>query len=204
MNNLIPISSRTFHGKPTPAISAKDLCTFLCVSARFDMWISRRIKEYGFIDGEDYLTQKTNTAGRPRTDYYLSLDMAKELAMVERNDKGRQARRYFIDCEKELNQKQIKQVAVIEQAIPPTLQAILDQQTAVLTGQAHLTIRTKLMQLAREALKQPNPEEWLEKWSHQAHTTMLTNAETQGVLAFSNTLIDQLNELKTKLNTMGA
>ncbi|EAM0325957.1 phage antirepressor Ant, partial [Campylobacter coli] len=50
------------------------------------------------------------TKGRPRKEYYITLDMAKELCMVENNEKGRQARRYFIECEKRLKNLEAKQM----------------------------------------------------------------------------------------------
>ena len=104
VHNLIPVSSKTFHDQPVQSINAQDLCSFLSISTRFDTWITRRIEEYGFKKGEDYLVEQVHTGGRPKTIYYLTLDMAKELSMVERNDKGRQARRYFIECEKRLKE----------------------------------------------------------------------------------------------------
>lgn len=106
MTNIIPVVSRIFHGKPTQAVNIKDFCSFLSISTRVDTFITRRISEYGFVEGDDYLIATTKTKGRPRTDYFVTLDMAKELAMVERTDKGREARRYFIECEKQLKTKQ--------------------------------------------------------------------------------------------------
>lgn len=69
---------------------------------------ARRITEYGFIEGDDYLTEMRcsgKTGGRPKKRYFLTLDMAKELAMVERNEQGRMARQYFIECERRLREK---------------------------------------------------------------------------------------------------
>ncbi len=106
MTNIIPVVSRIFHGKPTRAVNAETFWTFLSISTPYHKWITRRISEYGFVEGDDYLIATTKTKGRPRTDYFVTLDMAKELAMVERTDKGREARRYFIECEKQLKTKQ--------------------------------------------------------------------------------------------------
>lgn len=108
--NFVPISSRLFHGKPSPAVDAEGLCSILS-KTRFDTWITRRITEYGFVEGDDYLTEIRQTAGRPKRKYYLSLDMAKELAMVERNQIGRQVRAYFIECANRLHrQKTVPQI----------------------------------------------------------------------------------------------
>jgi len=84
--------------------NARDLHTVLENGDHFATWIKERIEKYGFTEGEDYFGKSRNRSdgrpGRQRTDYHLTLDMAKELAMVENNDKGRQVRRYFIAVEK--------------------------------------------------------------------------------------------------------
>tara|TARA_R110001592_G_C13052773_1_gene740303 strand:+ start:435 stop:1262 length:828 start_codon:yes stop_codon:yes gene_type:complete len=111
MSNLIPISSRTITGIPTKTASAKRLHDFLEIGRDFSTWIKSRIKQYGFESGINYLIESRSPISGSgnrgcQKDYFLTLDMAKELAMVERNEKGRQARRYFIECEKQLKEKQ--------------------------------------------------------------------------------------------------
>lgn len=68
------------------------------------IWIKGRIEKYGFTEGLDYSSfdniVKRENGATVRKEYALSIDMAKELSMVENNDKGRQARKYFIECEK--------------------------------------------------------------------------------------------------------
>lgn len=75
----------------------------LKVSTPFHIWIKRRIEEFGFEKDKDFCTNlfKSN-GGRNATSYLITLDMAKELAMLERNEVGRNIRRYFIAKEKEL------------------------------------------------------------------------------------------------------
>lgn len=82
---------------PNNQVDARSLHEALEIATPFHMWISRRIEEYQFTDGEDY--HRTNLFGN-RHDYLLTLDTAKELAMVERNEAGRRVRRYFIEIEK--------------------------------------------------------------------------------------------------------
>lgn len=77
----------------------------LKVATKLGTWFQRRVDEYGFEAGRDYfpnLGSKHGRGGHNATDYLLTLDMAKELAMVERNETGRAIRRYFIEKEKEL------------------------------------------------------------------------------------------------------
>ncbi|EKP9450296.1 antA/AntB antirepressor family protein, partial [Escherichia coli] len=90
--------------------NARDLHAFLGVKKVFAAWITNRISEYEFIENQDYILlsnlgkQTSGRGGHNRKDYHLTLDTAKELAMVERNEKGRQIRRYFIECEKKFRQ----------------------------------------------------------------------------------------------------
>ncbi|WP_459902514.1 antA/AntB antirepressor family protein [Edwardsiella tarda] len=107
---LIPIFNGTISNEPTLLCNARDLHEFLGVGKRFASWVTERITEYEFVENQDYIIISQNREiikrGRPTTDYHLTLDTAKELAMVERNERGRQIRRYFIECEKQLLTRQ--------------------------------------------------------------------------------------------------
>jgi phage anti-repressor protein len=87
-------------------VDARLLHRQLKVGKDFSTWIRARIKEFGFEEGKDFspnLGSKIGThGGANKVDYLLSMDMAKELAMLERNEVGREIRRYFIAKEKEL------------------------------------------------------------------------------------------------------
>ncbi|EHH2509876.1 phage antirepressor Ant [Campylobacter coli] len=90
--------------------NVKNLFYFLEIDTKFADWINRRINHYDFIENQDYIIELVYTKGRPRKEYYVTLDMAKELCMVENNEKGRQARRYFIECEKRLKNLEAEQM----------------------------------------------------------------------------------------------
>ena len=99
--DLIAINSRRIGAQEVRTVTARELHAFLEVSTVFTTWITRRIEEYGFVYGRDFLPfLQESSGGRPATEYAITLDMAKELSMVERNNKGREARAYFIDCER--------------------------------------------------------------------------------------------------------
>lgn len=101
---LVPVFTGTLAGNPTPLCNARDLHSVLESGSDFSNWIKDRIEKYGFNEGEDFsrISLKTSRrGGRPAIDYHLTLDMAKELAMVENNDQGRAVRRYFIQIEKQ-------------------------------------------------------------------------------------------------------
>lgn len=99
--------------KDDPVISGRELHEFLDIGTRYDIWFGRML-EYGFIENQDFtlVVQKraTNNPKNPWTtitDHAMKLDMAKEICMIQRSDKGRQARQYFIECEKELQEKKL-------------------------------------------------------------------------------------------------
>lgn len=104
MNELIPITTASIGGTEVNAVDARILHSFLGVKSNFRDWIRNRIEDFGFVENQDFVGFAKNLAkpngGRPTAEYVLSLNMAKELSMVERTEKGKQARLYFIDCER--------------------------------------------------------------------------------------------------------
>ncbi|MFP3095236.1 MULTISPECIES: antA/AntB antirepressor family protein [Enterobacteriaceae] len=123
---IVPVNSGLIGGRQTNIVSARDLHKALGVGKDFSTWITDRITDYGFAIGSDYIVNKaispklgkspTGAAcspiavGRPGKDYLLSISTAKEIAMLERNEQGRAVRRYFIQCEEEL-QRSVPEIA---------------------------------------------------------------------------------------------
>ena len=107
MNEIIKIEN--YNGNEV--VSARSLHEFLEIETRFDNWC-KRMFEYGFVENIDYSNvvfdnQYSNLSKENQlVDYGLTLDCAKEISMIQRSEKGKQARLYFIDCEKKL--KEIK------------------------------------------------------------------------------------------------
>ena len=103
-DGLIPVFNADIGGVLQPAVDARELHQFLGVKRDFSTWIKRRMTECGLVEDSDYLLTKMGeqlpSGTKYRFEYYLKLDVAKELAMVEKNAKGREARRYFIACER--------------------------------------------------------------------------------------------------------
>lgn len=102
MSELIPLT----NNDGVQAVMGRDLHKFLGVKERYNDWFPRMVA-YGFEEGKDYATQKTVAGatsgfvpGGNRVDHIITLDMAKEISMIQRTDKGKQARQYFIECEK--------------------------------------------------------------------------------------------------------
>ena len=114
-SNLIPVFNGLIQNQPVQLCNARKLHTFLDIGKDYSTWIKNRINEYGFIQDEDYLVITERTNGRPRKEYHITLDMGKELGMVERNERGRQIRQYFIRCERTLKAlQQSQQLALPE------------------------------------------------------------------------------------------
>ncbi|WGM07801.1 antA/AntB antirepressor family protein [Arsenophonus nasoniae] len=115
MQNLINIETKNINNELIQTVNARDLHAFLEIGKDFTTWIKDRINQYGFVENQDYIivenlsSPKSGSAKsrqRPMKDYCISIDMAKELSMVERNEKGKQARQYFIECERRTLQPQ--------------------------------------------------------------------------------------------------
>ena len=105
-DRLIPVIDGFIGGEDQPCVDARTLHRWLKNGERFATWIKKRIKTYGFIENEDFVSYSVKTekphGGRTSKEYTLTLDTAKELSMVENNAQGREARRYFFNCEKVL------------------------------------------------------------------------------------------------------
>lgn len=100
MQELIKITSK--EGKQL--VNARELHEFLENKRKFSDWIKQRIEQYGFVENEDFTIHKFVNGKATQVDYAITVEMAKELSMVENNEKGSQARKYFIQCEKELRE----------------------------------------------------------------------------------------------------
>lgn len=101
MNELLKIE---INENQEQTVSGRELHMFLGVETRYNDWFARML-QYGFCEGKDFYSKmsKTSECGRPSTDHIMKLDMAKELCMLARNEKGKQARQYFIEVERDWN-----------------------------------------------------------------------------------------------------
>lgn len=123
MNELIKITER--DGRQ--AVSARELHAFLGNKKQFANWIKERIEKYGLVENQDYIrfNQIVKTTGGRLIEYALTIDCAKELAMVEGNAKGRQARKYFIERDKEL--RAIERGEVLPASLEKEVQSLKEQ-----------------------------------------------------------------------------
>lgn len=113
-------------------VSGRELHDFLEVGRDFTTWMKQMIG-YGFSEHADYETCSPNSGseihgGQNKVDYRMTIDMAKEICMIQRTEKGKQARQYFIECEKRLKgQKPMSQLEILAGAT----KALLDQQREI-------------------------------------------------------------------------
>ena len=111
MNELMKIVAQTIGTDSVQTVNARELHAFLEVGKDFSTWIKDRIEQYDFQENQDFVCSpilgSEGRGGHNRKDYHLTLDMAKELAMVERNEKGKQARQYFLECERAAKAKPV-------------------------------------------------------------------------------------------------
>ena len=99
MNEIIKVN----YENDRPTVLARDLHNFLEVKTAFKDWFPRMC-EYGFSEGTDFCSfLSESTGGRPAQDAQLTIEMAKEICMLQRNERGKQARQYFIQLEKDWN-----------------------------------------------------------------------------------------------------
>ena len=101
MNDLIQITRSTINGAEVNSANAKIIHSYLEVKTPLSQWIDRIIKRYSFVENEDFITNMLESGGRPIIEFIVTIDMAKEMCMVDNSTKGREARKYFIRIEKE-------------------------------------------------------------------------------------------------------
>ena len=136
MNNLIPIN----YDNDRQTVSGRDLHKFLEVESNYTTWFIRMIG-YGFQEGLDFIPfSEESTGGRPSDNHQVSIDMAKELALLQRTDKGKQARQYFIELEKRWNSPESVMARALKMADQKLLSLqsnvdILQTENKLLTGQ---------------------------------------------------------------------
>lgn len=137
MNELIKIN----YESDRPTVLARDLHEFLEVKTAYKDWFPRMC-EYGFAEGEDYCSflsdRSDGLPGKPRQDAQLTIDMAKEICMLQRNEKGKQARQYFLQLEREWNSPE----AVMSRALRMA-QEKLERVKAI---NSNLTVQNAIMQ----------------------------------------------------------
>lgn len=117
MNFLIQITKNTINGAEINSVNARHIHDYLKVKTKFADWIKRAIEKYDFIENQDFTILKNGNGSNAFIDYIVTLDMGKELAMLENNPKGKEVRKEFIDFEKSskiLINKQSQEILILQ------------------------------------------------------------------------------------------
>lgn len=114
MKEIIQLRNKKIGGAIINAVDARELHLFLDSKQEFSNWFKNRIDQYDFQENQDFIINdnfinNSSRRGPKPVEYIISLDMAKELSMVERNERGKQARKYFIEVEKKFKAHRIIQ-----------------------------------------------------------------------------------------------
>lgn len=144
MNEIIPIN----YNSDRPTVSARELHQFLEIATPFDKWFPRMC-EYGFTSGKDFSTfLSESTGGRPAQDAQLTVPMAKEISMIQRNERGKQARQYFIAVEESWNspeQVMARALKLADQKIHHLSAKIEQDKPKVLFADSVATAKTSIL-----------------------------------------------------------
>lgn len=144
INDIIPVN----YDSDRPTVSARDLHEFLEVETPYHKWFPRMC-EYGFTEGQDFWTfLSESTGGRPAQDAQLTIDMAKEICMLQRNERGKQARQYFIQLEKDWNSPEkvmARALKIAENKIHALETKVQEDAPKVLFADAVSTSKTSIL-----------------------------------------------------------
>lgn len=145
MNELITVN---YDNSDRPTVSGRELHEALEIGTEYKKWFSRMC-DYGFTEGEDFekITQKclTSATGQSITDHQLTINMAKELCMIQRTEKGKQCRQYFISIENAWNSPE----AVMSRALKIADRKLLEAQEHVKTLETTVTKQNELLERSK-------------------------------------------------------
>ena len=144
MNEIIKVN----YENDRPTVSGRELHGFLEVGTQYKDWFPRMV-EYGFIEGLDFSSfLSESTGGRPATDHQLTIEMSKEIAMIQRNEKGKQARQYFIALEKQWNTPEAvmaRALKMAETTIKTLQTTVIEQRPKVIFADAVSASKTSIL-----------------------------------------------------------
>ena len=189
MNELLKVN----YGNDRITLSARELHEFLGIGTEFAKWM-QRMCEYGFSENQDYRVFVKNDdnskGGRPSTDYEITLDMAKEIAMIQRSDKGKEVRQYFLELERrwnspeavmnralEYSRKQVKDLMEENKELKPKAlfaDAVSASDESILIGQLAKLIRQNGYEIGQNRLF-----EWMRENGYLIKSGSRRNQPTQ-------------------------
>ena len=132
MQDIIPIFTSNFNGSQTQSIDARRLHEFLEVKTKFATWVQRKIQKHRFLENIDFVSVSQNREnGGKSIEYHFSTDMAKQISMLEDNQKGDEARLYFIAKEKQANNQMPKLPQIDSQFLLQIAQQMAEKEKLI-------------------------------------------------------------------------
>lgn len=169
------------YSNDTPLVSAREVHDYLDLETPFNKWFPRMC-EYGFEEGKDYWTflsdRSDGLPGKPRQDAQLTVGMAKEICMIQRNEKGRQARQYFIKVEDEWKSQRNKPMTQAEITLA-NAQAIVDHERRMDAIEASQKALSDKLDKAAEAFTAPSYS--ADTWQENARATIAAIVQENGL-----------------------
>jgi phage anti-repressor protein len=160
-NGLIPIYQSE---KGTNLVNARELHEFLEVNSKFADWVKNRIEKYEFVENQDFITVSKNLENGGRSiDYVFKLEPAKEIAMVENNEKGKEIRRYFIKVE-----EKFKQQSIDYSKLSPELQMV----SHLLAASAKLEAKVEHLETTTQNIKDTMAELPKDQWRKWVNSSL--------------------------------
>lgn len=156
-NELVPVYETDTGDK---VVYGTELHAVLEVKSRFNDWVKNRLIDCDAIENQNFQTFTKNlvNGGRPQTEYIIQLNTAKEMAMLERNEKGKQVRRYFIEIEKRYKEQHTEnRPACIEDVLIQSLQEMKDIR-------AKVEQQSREMKAVKDAMVLPGEEQTFSSW----------------------------------------
>lgn len=176
-------------------VDGRRLHAFLQVKTAYKDWFPRMV-EYGFVEGVDFCSKMSETSplgGRPSINHEMTIEMAKEISMIQRNERGKQARQYFIECEKRLKALPQKPMTQSEIIAAMANQNVEMERRMALT-EAKQEQQAKEIQGIRETITIKPDDDWRSK------TTKLINKIVEAMGGGANTHMEVRRQIYNALN----
>jgi phage anti-repressor protein len=164
---IVAVIKSEINGENVNSVNARGIHEYLEVKTPFATWIKRAIEKYDFVENQDYAISKNGNGANAFIDYMVTMDMAKELCMLENNPKGKETRKYFINVEKMAQQ--------------PKILTIQEQIVLIARGNQEIDSRVTLLEQTKR----------LEAWQEKA----LQDAKNQKVYSFGVKDPEQISKL---------
>ena len=168
MKNLVVLTDElipVYQGDISPLVDGRELHSFLKVGTKFSDWMKDRIEKYEFVEGVDFTSfpkkRKAQNTWVTTIEYTLTIDMAKEISMVQNNERGSEARKYFIVVEKKF--KEITKPESIEDLIIMQPHRLKDMRQQVMEAKNQSAAVEEAVQEMREVIVISPEEDWREQ-----------------------------------------